>query len=174
MTHPHVAFAMTIGGAYSEEELEYLRKCVAGRHNYSHIVEIGVHYGRSASIYMQAIEQKHLRVTLIDDWSVGSDEVFQGFTGLRTCFPPVRLLSLKSKIAAPFVDDMNLLHIDGGHEEIETDCRLYLPKLINGGMALFHDYANASFPMIKESVDKWTDGWEDFGVVDSLAIRRKP
>lgn len=180
----HVAFALTISGAYSEEELEMLRQLTEELPPDSRIVEIGCMYGRSTSIYMQAMLKKPLRVTVIDNFCVNGNDARAAFTRLRAKFPPVELLEMTNLEAADLVLEwIDLLHVDGDHspEGITADCALYLPKLKVGGVAAFHDYDTRDvdgerliFPQIKQVVDAATAGWEDLGVVGRLAIRRKP
>lgn len=181
--HPHVEFALTVNGAYEEDELETVRKLVEELPEGSTIVEIGVLYGRTASLYMQASLERKLNTTLIDSFCVNGSDAPQAFAELRNKFPPVTFLQMDSKDAAGMVGKVDFIHIDGGHgpEIVSRDCEMYLPKLRSGGVAAFHDYSTRDldgvslvFPGVKEAVDKYTAGWEDLGVVNRLAVRRKP
>jgi hypothetical protein len=69
----------------------------------------------------------------------------------------------------------DLIHIDANHydDNPANDCEDWLPHLLPGGVACFHDY-QSTFPAVTEAVDKYTAGWIDLGVWDGLAIRRKP
>lgn len=183
MTHPHVEYALNkVLGAYDEEELEAIRMRVAELAPHSHIVEIGILYGRTSSIYMQASREKPLNITLIDCFGVNGEDCEKAFAELRTHFPPVELLAMRAENAAPLVaNNIDLLHIDGDHgvENITIDCQLYLPKLKSGAVAMFHDYHRPSpdgivFPWLEEVVDEYTRGWENLGLYGTHAQRRKP
>jgi len=179
MTHPHVEFAMKIGGAYSEEELESLRQEVEKLPEYAKIVEIGVYRGRSASILLQALQDKPLQVILIDDWSEIGAEAYGGAVSFYKQFESVKgwkLYTLPSDDAAKYVWGIDLLHVDGGHDlkSVTSDCQLYLPKVSPGGLVIFHDYERSTLPHVKPTVDKFTKDWVDLGIVGSQAKRRRP
>jgi len=145
------------------------------------IVEVGVDQGRSASVMVAAAEKTGARVVLIDSWpSVLADNAAKT-NRMLTAFPDARvevlwMTSAEAAKTALLRDAIvNLLHIDAHHylPEIQIDCESWLPKLPPGGVVCFHDYGS-TFPDVTAMVDRYTSGWVDLGVWDSLAIRQKP
>ena len=143
------------------------------------MVEIGVDQGRSASILLAAAAQTGARVILIDSWeSVLIDNKYK-VQKLCDSFPGSKTVIVhgKSEWAEKLWMDgeADLIHIDANHcdDNPDKDCSLWLPKLKSKGIACFHDY-DSSFHAVKVAVDKHTEEWEDLGVYESLAIRRKP
>lgn len=147
------------------------------------IVEVGVDQGRSASILMRIVELTGTRVFLVDSWeSVLVDNYFKVLK-LRDEFPEanVAVWHMKSVDAAyKLVDlepnlNLDMVHVDANHytPNIENDCLAWLPMLKSGGVALFHD-VGSTFDAVTEAVRVYTEGWENLGNWDSLAVRRKP
>ena len=146
------------------------------------IVEIGVDQGRSASILAAVSEKTGVKVALIDSWPSVLADNFHKTKQMLKEFPTsnVEVYWMTSAEAArgPFASPeriVDLLHIDAHHylPEIEIDCQCWLPALRGGGVVCFHDYGS-TFPDVTAMVDRYTDGWEDLGNFDSLAIRQKP
>ena len=147
---------------------------------YARIAEVGVDQGRSASILMAA-SQPGWVIALVDSWeSVLIDNKFKVQAMLKQ-FPREQfglgwIIHAPSKVAGEDVKDpLNLVHIDANHYDHHPaeDCEVWLPKLVSGGLACFHDF-EASFPAVTEAVNKYTKEWEVVGNFESLAIRRKP
>lgn len=196
--HPHVEYAMTIPGVYSEAELEALRTEIEELPWDSTIVEIGVLYGRTASLYMMASLEKTLHICLIDNWCVNSsdaepyfaDQLAKYMVALEVGFAceevrsTIRLFNQAAEtIADKIPDGIDLLHIDGNHHDPGPllDCSLYLPKLKSGGVVVFHDYNTLDtdsktlvFPGLHAVVDMYTNDWGHISTIDSQTIRRKP
>ena len=179
-----LAFTTKVPGYYSEQEIAKLYEHVAGLPDYAHIAELGVQYGRSASVYFQIAQHKPLVITLVDNWSENGLDARLNFNDLAVRFNvPFIMFNTNTTYAARLANwPIELLHIDAGHDvdSIWQDCGLWLPKLCQGGRALFHDYDRKTpdgitevFPGIKRAVDFWCRGWEDLGVHDTLAVRRK-
>jgi len=141
------------------------------------IAEIGIEQGRSASVLMFAARHTGAEVLLVDYWKENVEAVSDRFCA---DFPDVKLsfCQFPSVEAAKLVSpdtEFSLIHIDADHcgDAPEKDCIAWLPKVKAGGIACFHDYGG-NFEAVKPAVDKHTAGWEDLGVWDGLAIRRKP
>lgn len=183
-----VDFACKIPGLYSRAELAELHKLIEALPDLSTVVEIGVLYGRSASIFLQATLAKKLCLHLVDNWCVSENDTWPYFTGMiHKHFEDVPL-TLHSCVSVEAWHRFNpnekidLLHIDGNHTPmgIQMDCKLWMPLLRAGGVAVFHDYAlkhdngRLVYPQISETVDyhcKHT--WELLGVTDTQARFRK-
>lgn len=144
------------------------------------MVEVGVYRGRSSTMLLGAAQElKTVPVYLIDNWiwapgrpvdEAGSQEASAYLQSLWPC----HILKMDSAAAASQVLAFDFIHIDGLHDQgyPELDCNVWLPRLQPGGIACFHDYGY--FQEVTEAVDKHTASWENLGLYDSLAIRRKP
>lgn len=141
------------------------------------MVELGSFNGKSASLLLQAATTTDATVILVDCWkwmkghAVNTMQVLDDFPEVKKA-----ILYMYTKDAAKWVPfHINLLHIDANHEEIgvEEDCRMWLPKVVSGGVVCFHDYG-LGYEGLMHQVDKYTRGWKDLGIWDTLAIRRKP
>jgi len=146
----------------------------------AYVVEVGVDQGRSASIIMAASKPGWI-VALVDAWeSCLIDNKFKVQEMLkqfpRGWYGHPWIIHAPSKLAAEDVKDpLHLVHIDANHYDGHPaeDCEVWLPKLVSGGVACFHDF-EASFPAVTEAVNKYTKGWTVVGNFESLAVRRKP
>jgi len=137
----------------------------------SEFVEIGSYCGKSASVLGQVAMVHNCRLTLVDSFRfpLGKYELINNLHELGIAF---ELMAMPAIRAAPlFTRPIDLIHIDGGHDLIQEDCKLWLPKLKRGGMAMFHDWGQGH-QLIMQTVNA-LDGYEDLGTFASLAVRRK-
>ena len=143
------------------------------------VVEIGVDQGRSMSMLLGVGEVTGVRHVLVDSWESVLVENKAKVEKLIREFPraTAEVLHMKSEDAARKMDgvQVGMLHIDACHYSpmVDKDFEVWLPKLRLGGVVLCHDYAS-TFDDVTRCVDEYTDGWEDMGSWDSLAVRRKP
>ena len=145
------------------------------------IVEVGVDQGRSGSILLHCAKNTGAKLVFVDSWESVLVENKAKF--IRICeqsgYMRYLVWHTTSEKAATDIrkvtTDIDMLHIDANHYRggVDVDCQLWLPMLKSGGVVLFHDYAS-SFEAVTDSVDRYTEGWEDLGSWDSLAVRRKP
>lgn len=180
-------FATATPGSYDRDELERLYEYVHALPQNSIICEIGVQYGRTASLYLN--ENRH-KVYLVDCWIENEGDSKPCFFancdkyGWWDRFKPLWYYSDRAASYVP--NNIDLLHIDGGHTPvaIEQDCKYYLPKLKVGGIVVFHDYKRPSrdpeagtteFPGVEAAVDTFTNNssWEDLGLINTQIIKRK-
>jgi len=117
------------------------------------LVELGVHQGYSYFTFCQAVQQLSLatRCYAIDTWKGDEhagfygEEVFQNINNHN-----VQKYSGFSRLIRSTFDDaleyfldnsIDILHIDGRHfyEDIKHDFEMWLPKLSDRGVVLFHD-----------------------------------
>jgi len=171
-------FTDQIPGSFTRLSGEKLYEYAMKAPNDGWIVEVGVDQGRSASLLLHASSGRNIGVRLIDSWESVLIDNFGKVQRMRDCFPQAtadiwRMTSVAA--AGLFNGEIDLIHIDANHYEPNpaNDCEAWLPKVKSGGIAAFHDY-DSTFVAVKEAVDKYTEGWEDLGNWDSLAIRRKP
>jgi len=141
------------------------------------IVEVGVDQGRSASVILQACRYRSIEIILVDSWeSILIDNMRKVVDLVQRLGQHATVIHSKSVAAADgIVRPIDLILIDANHYDQNPmdDCKAWLPHLRSRGVALFHDYG-ATFPAVDAAVDYYTFGWEDLGVWDGLAIRRKP
>lgn len=173
-------FTNKIPGSFTELNAavyyQYARKVGRG----GMIVEIGVDQGRSASILAAVSERTKSVLMLIDAWEsilIANKDKTEKM--IKENFPAASFTIAHGRsedIAKTFCFPIDLLHIDANHYEggVDVDCEAWLPKLKQGGVAMFHDYGG-TFPAVTEQVDYWTKemGLEDLGVWDGLAVRRR-
>jgi predicted O-methyltransferase YrrM len=110
------------------------------------IVEIGSYRGRSAAAWYHGIEGRGT-LYCVDPWDAGypegrsSDyEIFKEQMAFMGYTPEV--LRMASIEAVEQFDDhsIDLIFIDGNHEEAGLDVDLWLPKLKPGGLLCGHDW----------------------------------
>lgn len=79
------------------------------------------------------------------------------------------LISRSDEAALNFEGEFDFIHIDAGHseEELRSDIKLWLPKIMPGGGVSFHDYGrcknpDVERPAVQEVVDAWrNDHWAE-------------
>lgn len=194
-----VAFTATLPGYYDEDEIRANLALVKQVPWGGRIVELGVQFGRSASIYFQELGRRlalpdrpvgpPFLIDLVDVWNVDGDDARRHFEQLVVGLGVEGAYKgwwMRTDEADPYIPGpIDLLHIDADHiDGVHYDCEHYIPKLVPGGWVLIHDYnrggwdgeSEPMFPEIKKAVDRWTReyGLEDHGVVNTLAIRRRP
>jgi hypothetical protein len=175
------AFTDKIPGSFSQVSAEKLYALALSVPNSAMIAELGVNEGRSLSLMLQGTVGRHPSFLLVDTWgSVPPENRFKAEGLVKAFAVNYLLMQMKSTEAAKAFDKpLDLIHIDAYHFDNipdggpSLDCEMWLPKVKPGGVACFHDY-NSCFPDVNIAVDKFTAGWEDLGVWDGLAIRRKP
>lgn len=176
MTNELWAEVDAIPGSYTRLSAEKLYGVAFGQ---KAIVEVGVDQGRSARVLMAAMGDRG-ELDLVDSWESCLVDNYLKVEKLveekRRRGTQVLIHRKSSEQVAKELRYMkwDVVHIDANHYAPypAQDCELWLPKLKVGGVACFHDYG-ASFDAVTEAVDTYTAGWEDLGVWDGLAIRRK-
>jgi hypothetical protein len=118
-------------------------------------VELGTHFGASYFAFCQAIEQSGLKTKAfaVDHWQgdehagLYDKEVFEYVSKINNqAFSHFsNLLKMSFDEANKLFDDgsIDLLHIDGLHtyEAVKHDYELWLPKMSEKGVVIFHDTA---------------------------------
>lgn len=171
-------FTDTIPGSFTRLNGEVLYKLALQVQPGEVIVEVGVDQGRSASLLLAASEITGAQVVLVDSWEsvlIENKKKVEVLTA-RFPLPQPRIIYGNSVQAAPLVTrEIALLHIDANHygDNPSQDCAAWLPKLKSGGVACFHD-AGSTFPAVDQAVANHTAGWQDLGLWEGLAVRRKP
>ena len=139
------------------------------------IVEVGLEYGRSSSIALQVAKERGLRYT-------GFDPVIHGvFMQMvrRVGYALVTVIGCRGTAWDGEVDPIHAILIDGDHsyEGVKADCEHFLPHVVHGGYAMFHDYGRESLPDVYRAAHEYFDAhWLEWGlkhVVGTLGIWRR-
>lgn len=169
-----IAISEQVRGHYTVRELEALYDLADGLNDRARVVEIGVLYGRSASILMQVSSRKHFDLRFVDSWVLQGNDAILSFARLTVQLGvPYTLYAMRSSDVRWHPNStIDLLHVDGDHSPrgIKSDC-IWLSLVRSGGFAVFHDYLNTDFPQVKTTVDAACSksGFELVGITDSQA-----
>jgi hypothetical protein len=186
-----ITFSKSVPGYYEEDELRRLLKLVKALPDNAIIVEIGVEYGRSASIYFQeSMRRKHrFNPFLVDCWNTNQSPEARRYlleiVAKGHLFHPRWMKSSAAILEMPPYP-LDLLHVDGEHTSpaIDFDVRRYSELVkAHSGVVVAHDYrrrgadpsAGSVFPDVDRAVDQYLCEplWEDLGTVNTQAARRK-
>lgn len=166
-----------IDGFTLEEELEWLSETAGGLPPGSLIVELGAWLGRSTGALWTGAGNDKI-VVAIDTWlgqpSMRNDEqkivktqdIFLRFMTNMTYLgtvpkwyvangsPGLFYLRMESCEAAElFADEsVDMVFLDPDHEQAESDCQAWIPKVKYNGIVSGHDYSEA-FPGVRQAVD---------------------
>lgn len=146
--------------AFNRGECEALYDSLHKLSDKSNIVEIGVQFGRSATVILEVAKEKNFNVSLVDNWLEDMSREARE-----------HLLSQAEKYGWKFKDywmssnmasklyqgKIDLIHIDGDHnyEGVLSDMTHWLPKVKSGGFALFDDYGHDSLPGVFQAVTEY-------------------
>jgi len=163
--------------AFEDSECEAYWELLMSLRKGSVIVEIGLEYGRSSSLALQATRQNTLEYHGIDPF----DDPTVAMKWLEMALKTRALMTVHFMESAfaklPQMIDFAL--IDGDHSElgVATDCRIILPKIVCGGRVCFHDYGRHSFPEVYKTVQaymaKLKPAWIELPTVGTLGIWRR-
>lgn len=161
-------------------------------------VEVGVYCG--ASLIAWSLMRKYRGQAIgVDNWSYQDDWINQHIVkgnehnslqvpnlkavcqaNLKQADIWALLLDGQSvEVAKQAPDDLAFVFIDGDHTSpgIDNDIAAWMPKLMSGGIAVFHDYGRRKNGCrVTQAVDAWqsTDRWDKIGLVDTTIGFRKP
>jgi len=192
----------SVAGLITLPESDRLADLAAATPDWSSIVEIGSHTGRSTLWLAAGANGAH--VTAIDPWpepgytahyeTVGNDDPFEFGTGEavfeRFCenvtaeaywdrITALRMTSLEA--AKIWVNPIGLLFLDAmhGYADVKADCEAWLPKITTGGVVALHDwFDDVEYTHPSQVSDAFYDAsepsqWEELGVVDNLYSARR-
>ena len=85
---------------------------------------------------------------------------------------PSRLITFSTE---EYDGRVSLLLIDASHDlaSVRSDFRAWFPKLVPGGVVLFHDYLSRDWPDIKEAVAEFSPLFSSFCHYQTLAVATK-
>jgi hypothetical protein len=125
------------------------------------VAEVGVAEGRfSEEIYSWGVEL----LFLIDIWE---KDLFRDKENVKI------LKGFSYKMADLIPDEsLGLVYIDGDHsyEGTKTDIKYFWPKLKQGGIMAFHDYANLDYG-VNRAVIEFIGGEEFVNVIDENGVK---
>jgi hypothetical protein len=134
---------------YDDSELQALANCLIKLPYGSRVVEIGTFAGRSASLYFQLQQDLNLEIDLVDVcmWHPeAATAIFNRMISIHFKDVPYNFYKVRSQeLGTSWKLPINFLHVDGHHdlEFVWSDCDLWLPHIVPGGFAIFHDSQDA-------------------------------
>lgn len=148
--------------------------------NFSNIVEIGSYKGKSTialALGSLQISSKKRPIYAIDPFVVPPFRYFKENIekhGLENMIIPIKKHSEEACDDIP--DTIAAIFIDGNHDynHVRQDIINYSPKVVQGGILLFHDYSDY-FPGVCQAVEEHCNNssFEYIALYDSLLIVRK-
>jgi len=144
------------------------------------IVEVGLEYGRSSSIALQVVKHHLLRYVGIDPF-IGHDEIHDSWLSMASQIemkPWRRKLTRKKADEVRLHEPINAILIDADHEydAVLSDCEHFLPYVVPGGFAMFHDFGRNSLPGVYTGVTDYMEKrprWAMKGIVGTLGIFKR-
>lgn len=159
-------------GMMSREEVVLLKTCAMRLPKKPTVVNIGAGFGTSAAAILEERPSAFI-------FSVDKEARPEEHEGLVACDLNanrcVRLLGLSWDIGVFFPYDVDLLFVDGSHEEssVRKDIAMWLPKVVEAGMILFHDYAHKKAPGVTIAVDDLMRDYQVYGSQRYLVAYKK-
>jgi cephalosporin hydroxylase len=138
------------------------------------IVEVGLEYGRSSSIALQVAGYRNLKY-----WGIDIDVKDEWLQASYRLNPRPWMYVAKTKSSNTTPDcDISAILIDGDHSHngVIADCEHFLPHVVVGGYAMFHDYGRDSLPEVYQAVNDYLTPrleWSHVGVYGTLGIWRR-
>jgi predicted O-methyltransferase YrrM len=126
------------------------------------IIELGTFHGYTAAVLAMAGEQIGAHVTTIDDYAERPEQNLPKHIGLLAvldnllrCGLDVTVLKGDTRTVPQGIAEIGMLWIDSTHTAAHVTAELaaWLPLVIVGGIAAFHDYGGASTPQLKVPID---------------------
>lgn len=172
-----MVFTRTVGShtSFEDDECEAYFNILHSLPKDSLVIEVGLEFGRSSSIALQVAKANGLRYHGIDPFI--EPDVFPFWMKMARGFQPFRISVMKSQEVL-IGEAIATILIDGDHsyDAVRDDCVHYMPQVIRGGYALFHDYARESLPAVYNAVKDYMDGnqhWDHVKTVGTLGIWRR-
>lgn len=162
---------------YHRSELEALFDVIHGIES-DVLLEVGVCYGRSASLLLQVAKLRKHSLILVDPYSDNPSPMQRAVLELYNIGYPFMLYMMQSRQVPTWaIPELGFVHIDGDHtaEGVRIDCEKWLPRLKSGGFVAAHDYGEPfGIPSVKETIDTFLGDWPRIAHVDRVGIWRKP
>jgi cephalosporin hydroxylase len=119
------------------------------------IVEVGLEYGRSSAIALQVANVGNLHYLGIDPFVDANS--YPAWLGLANRTAAQFELQKGISDEALIYNPISAILIDGDHsyDQVLRDCEHFLPLVVNGGYAMFHDYGRDSLPEVFRAVNDY-------------------
>jgi len=157
--------------AFNYGEVEGLFNLLSSLQDRSTVLEIGVQFGRSTTVFAEVAKDKSFDLTAVDNWGEANGEEAHShiLSQVKKYNWKFTLLSVDSADAGEILrgKTFNLIHIDGDHSYagVTADCKTWLPRIKKGGYACFDDYGHAGLEGVKKAVDEYIDDkWENIAL----------
>lgn len=157
--------ANQVPGYPDDAELEFLYDSVKDLGPENLVVEIGCDLGKSTTLLGLMARELGFTFYTVDPFAnLDSYEPFVENMKHNGLTDTVHLIKDSSLVAhALFKDEsIDVLFNDGDHAEegVDGDCKVWLQKIKRGGLALFHDYGEETWPGVTKAVDKYMGKWK--------------
>lgn len=168
-----------VHGALTEVEARQLFDMAMGLKSPAEIVEVGTFHGRSASMLGQVAWIHGHHLTCVDSFvgvpkgspyekrGTGIDHVLGNLNNLGIRFTLMMMPSVDA--ARRYNRHIDLLFVDSDHsrEGATLDCNAWLPKLVPGGLAMFHDARSADpRKRVGPVLTRWVRTHKNYEVVE--------
>jgi predicted O-methyltransferase YrrM len=178
--------AASIEGWLSDAQGCALFRAAAATTGKGLIVEIGSWKGRSTAWLASGARQAGARVYAIDPHTGSREDpeaaTFEAFranlaqAGLADVVEPLVTTSVEA--ARRLQGPIELLFIDGDHsyDAVRLDAELWLPKLVDGGIVMFHDVGTAGYAGPRRVFRRaicWSSGFDRIERIGSMAMARR-
>lgn len=163
---------------YTRREMMLLAKYAVQIPKGGTAVEIGVYVGHTASILLNLQRDLDLDIVLVDNWSWMMPDALNSFDQMISdnfnAVPFQGMWMTSNEAHQKWDGPIDFIHIDAchdrGEEGVDNDCKLWLPHLKSGGVAVFHDHDHGP---VAQTVAEYCPGWagQEAG---RTAVRIKP
>lgn len=160
--------------AFSKQESYFLYQTIMDMNVGSLLIEVGIEYGRSTTIFAEVAKHNELNHIAIDNFCQDDGQDYKQFQLER--FEKYDWYNSKLREAdsadTSFMGqkkaDLVLIDADHAYESVLRDARAWIPKLKKDGIILFHDYGRDTLPGVKKAIDKLSNELTCVTVVDTL------
>lgn len=151
--------------AFEEPEARLYFHILSGLPKGSRVLEIGLQWGRSSSIALQVTRENDLSYAGVDPFTeTDGEEAFEAWKAMANESGAVYALHRIISDAFVITTPIDAILIDGDHSEdqVYRDCDHFLPLVVVGGYAMFHDYGRASLPEVWAAVNRYMLAHQEF------------
>jgi predicted O-methyltransferase YrrM len=124
------------------------------------IVELGIEWGRSTTIFAEVAAANSLKHYAIDNFCQEYGQEYRKFQydrKMKYAWKNTEIKEMDSARAANYFGKrVSLLFIDADHEyeSVKRDAEAWLPQVKLGGIIMFHDYGRDSLPGVFKAANE--------------------
>lgn len=144
------------------------------------VLELGSYMGAMTALIGEAMRSRddgaEFQIFTVNNLCYAGDAERAGFERTNQDFALGATLIVGNSVDVPWDGTrIDLLVHDGTHEHtpLAMDCARWLPLVVSGGYAFFHDYDGEAYPAIRPVVDRATSGWTKVDAVVGAAVFQK-